>query len=91
MGNEHDTEACALQALFQPGNTLEIQVVGRLIQQEQVGFKCDGAGQSDPLPGSARQTFYEGRLLQTEFADKRLGAGGASPVLILFKVSANGL
>ena len=46
MADQHDAGAQAGQLLFQPFDAGKIEMVGRLVQQQDVGFRRQHAGQS---------------------------------------------
>ncbi len=49
VGNDDRAALSIDQHPFQPCDAVEIQVVGRLVQQEQVGFADQRPGQRDPF------------------------------------------
>ncbi|GAA3119788.1 hypothetical protein GCM10020001_044990 [Nonomuraea salmonea] len=48
MGDRHDRAPVGAKALFEPGHGPVVQVVGGLVQQEQLGFGGQRGGQRQP-------------------------------------------
>ena len=48
MGDEHDRAGILLQVPFEPGDALRVEVVGRLIQQQEVGALEQDLAEGDP-------------------------------------------
>ena len=48
MGDEDERPAVAEEEVFQPADRLDVEVVGRLVEQEDVGLVDEGPGQQDP-------------------------------------------
>ena len=60
MRHHEQTEVCAAQVIFQPFSHIKIEMVGRLIQNQQVRLSDKGIGKRtrDCWPeGAARETF----------------------------------
>ena len=53
VSDDHHAAPCIEQQMFQPSYADEVQVVGRLVEQEQVGLVGQGASQRNPFPGAA--------------------------------------
>ena len=53
MADDDRRTAEALQPAFQPERRFEVEVVGRLVEQEQIGFQEQHPGQGDPHAPSA--------------------------------------
>ncbi len=69
MGDEDHAAAEVLQELFQPGDGLDVQVVGGFVQQQQVGRRDERLGQQHAPLHAARQRRELGVLGQVELAD----------------------
>ncbi len=55
MGDGHDGSRELLQVLLQPGHALGVQVVGRLVEQQQIRPLQEHLAQGHPPPLAARQ------------------------------------
>ena len=53
--DQHDAALEVLEQVFQPGDGVEVQVVGRLVEEEHVGAGHQGAGQGHALFHAARE------------------------------------
>ena len=78
MRNKHDSAGVVVDTILEPFDRGDVQVVGRLIQQQQVGFLHECPGQRNPPPPAAREFVH---LLVGREA--QFGNGGLNP---LFKV-----
>ena len=61
---------------FQPCGRLEIEVVGRLVQQQQVGLDEERSGERDPhapTAGEVRERHLLHRLVDAEAGEKARG------------------
>ena len=57
VGDQDQAAAVLGEAVLEPGDRVDVQVVGRLVQDEQVGLGHQRPGQRDPLGLSAREAF----------------------------------
>ncbi len=71
------------QHFFEPGDAVEVEVVGGLVQQQQIGFLDQRAGQRDALAGAARQAGDLGVRRQAELFEHGAHARRALPVLMV--------
>ena len=55
VGDEHEPAAEGGQAVLEPGDGVDVEVVGRLVEHQQVAVGHEGAGQRHPLGLTARQ------------------------------------
>ena len=55
MGHHHHGAGVIVQRVFQPGDAFGVQMVGRLVQQQQVGLFQQQLAQRDPALLAARQ------------------------------------
>jgi hypothetical protein len=55
VADQHQAAAVRRQALLEPGDGVDVEVVGRLIEHEQVALGHEGLGQRDSLGLPARQ------------------------------------
>ena len=62
MRDQQQRARIIAQPLFQPQDGIEVQVIGRLVQQQQVGAAHQGLGQIEPYPPTARELAH-GTLL----------------------------
>ena len=60
MGHEHDGSRVLSEKRLEPGDRLDIEVVGWLVEQQEVGFGHQSAGQQDAAPPPARQGVDDG-------------------------------
>jgi hypothetical protein len=59
VGDEDDRKGIELQILFQPVARLDIQMVGRLVEEQHVGFLQKEPGQGDPhLPAAGELAAF---------------------------------
>ena len=84
VGDEYQGDAGAQQEILQPGDRLDVEMVGRLVQQQQVRLAHQRPGQQHPPLHPAGEARH-GRLgRQLETGDHLLGAllqFPASPLL----------
>ena len=93
MGHEHDGLVEFEQEFLQPEDGVDVQVVGGLVQQEEIGLVREGPGQKDPA-FQARGEQPELRIfIETGPGDHRFdplvkmpGAGCLQPVLDPFEL-----
>jgi hypothetical protein len=50
VGDEHEPAPVAGQPVLEPGDAVDVEVVGRLVEHQQVEGVHEEAGQGDPLP-----------------------------------------
>ena len=91
MGDGDDRALVVLEVLLQPGDRLGVEVVGRLVEQQQVGGAEQQPAEGDPAAlaaGELGDVGVGGR--QAEGVHRRLehrvevpGVGGVDPVLEL--------
>jgi hypothetical protein len=60
MGHGDNCSLILLQMTFKPGNRLSIEMVGRLIEQEDVGLLQEQTAKRHPAPLTTRQYRYRG-------------------------------
>ena len=60
VGHRDDGAGVHLQRPLQPGHRLGVEMVGRLVQQEQVGLGQEQPAQRDPPPLTAREGAHVG-------------------------------
>ena len=59
MGNQNDREGIGLEVALQPVARLDVQVVGRLVEQQDVRFGEKQPGQGDPhLPAAGELAAF---------------------------------
>ena len=66
MGDGDDAAVEIDQQLFQPGYRVQVQVVGRLVEQQHVGPGDQRLGQRHALFGAARERADDGVLVQVQ-------------------------
>ncbi|MDF2584620.1 MAG: hypothetical protein K0R33_3263, partial [Mycobacterium sp.] len=82
MAHQHHTAAQLTDEALQPGQTVEIQVIGRLVEQHDVEAGQQQCGQPDPRGLPTRQRGHRGRVgphrpgIQTQ-----VGEHGGQPLL----------
>ena len=67
------------QMIFEPQRALEVEIVGRLVQQQQVGRREQRRGERNAHPPAAGKFLASARLIRgrkSEAAEDRSGAGG---------------
>ena len=64
--DQHDGALECHQQLFQPGDRVQVQVVGRLVQEEHVGAGHQRTRQRHPLLGAARQAVNRQARIQAQ-------------------------
>ena len=86
MGNGHHGAGVARQELFQPFDGFGVQVVGRFVEQQHVGFGRQRLRQRDALLPAARQRAHrqvgvegEAREHVVDAMAERPAAGGVEP------------
>ena len=58
MGDHQHRAGIFLEVVFQPGDAFGVQMVGRLVKQQDVRLLDQQAGQRDPALFTARQAFH---------------------------------
>ena len=66
MGNGHDAAREIEQQVFQPFDGVEVQVVGGLVQEQDIRACHQRLGQGHPLFGAARQGAHHGLGVQVQ-------------------------
>ena len=64
VGNEQDRARMSHQEFFEPGDGVDVEVVGRLVQQQDVGIADQGLGQQHAALHSRREGRYVGVGIQ---------------------------
>ena len=59
MRHEDDGAAVAEQELFEPGDGLDVEVIRRLIEQQDVGLSHERPRQQDAPPPAAGQRVHD--------------------------------
>ena len=70
MADHHHAALEAQQQLLQPADRIEVEVVGRLIEQQHIGLADQGARQGHPLLESARQLADPGRAIELQLVQR---------------------
>lgn len=83
MGDDDRGALPGAQHFFEPGNAVEVEVVGGLVEQQQVGLLDQGAGQRDALARTARQAGDLGVRGQAELFQHGAYARRALPVFVV--------
>ena len=60
MSDQQKRSGIALQIRFQPTNGLGVEVVGGLVEEEEIGLEKERPSQRHALALSARERAYEG-------------------------------
>ena len=81
VGGDEVAERGGPQQPFQPDDARQVEVVGRLVEQQQVGPADQLAGQGQPLAPAAGEGV--GRLVGVGEADLRQGDGGPRLALVV--------
>src|SRR5262249_40611612 len=84
VGGEEVPEVGAGGRPFGPQDAGQVEVVGRLVHQEEVGLAGEFPGEGEPLPPAAGQRV--GRLVRVGEAHPREGDGGAGVALVVLEV-----
>jgi hypothetical protein len=74
VGDDHDAALEADEQLLEPGDRVEVEVVGRLVEQQHVGNGDEGARQRDALLRSARELGDRARAVEMQMRQRRLDA-----------------
>ena len=93
MGHEHDGLFELQEEILEPEDGVDIQVVCRLVQEQEIRIVHQGLGQKDPALHAGRQEPELGILIQFGPGDHRFhplmimpGTGGLQPVLNPFEL-----
>ena len=81
MRGDQVAERRGPQQSLQPDDARQIEVVGRLVEQQQIGPAGEFAGQGQPLAPAAREDV--GRLVGVGEADLRQRDGGPGVALVI--------
>ena len=57
VGDEQKRRGKSRQELFQPDDRVDVQMVGRLVEQQEIGFSDQGASHHDAALQAAREGF----------------------------------
>ena len=80
MGDKEKGPAGAQQVVLQPGDGFQIQMVGGLVEQHQVGLAHQRLGQQYATARPARQRFKVGLRIQLQARDHLVGVQRARAV-----------
>ena len=72
--HDHDAALEADEQLLEPGDRVEVEVVGRLVEQQHVGDGDERARERDALLGAARELGDRARAVEMEVRQRRLDA-----------------
>jgi hypothetical protein len=81
VGDDHDRAAEVADQLLQPQDAVEVEVVGGLVEQQQVGLGDQRARQRHALDATARQAGNLRRRVESETLDHLLDALVQAPGL----------
>ena len=84
VGDEEQGPGEVLEEALEPINGVDVQMVGGLVQQQQVRLPHQGLGEQHPPLETARQGVERGVAIQAQARDDPLGAlldGPAAPLL----------
>ena len=76
MGDGHDSAAVVVEMALEPRHRLGVEVVGRLVEEQQVGLAQKQPAQGDPSPlaaGQRRHVGVRGRAAQRVHGDLERG------------------
>ncbi len=65
MRDDQDRARIVAQVSFEPGHALGVEMVGRLVQQQQVGLIQQQLGERDAAPLTARELRHLGVVRRT--------------------------
>ena len=85
MGDKQQTAAKLQQLLFQPLNGVQIQMIGRLIKQQQIRLADQRPAQQHPPPPATGQLGQRRIRRQAQTAENGLGALLPAPALARFQ------
>ena len=72
VGDEQDRPAVAQQKLFEPADRVDVEVIGRLVQQQNVGAADQGLGQQHAAFHAGREVGHVGIGFERHARDDRL-------------------
>ena len=74
MGDDHEPAREVLEFVLQPLDRIDVEMVGRLVEHEQVGIGDQRPGQRDPLLLPARELVHRpvDHLREAEAMQRRL-------------------
>ena len=92
MGDEDDRAAVPQQERLQPADRLDVEVVRRLVQEQDVRVVDDGPGQQDPALHSRGQLREPGVRVEPDPGDDRLHpmVGPAKVMVVVVSVQPAG-
>ncbi len=68
MGDDDVGERGIFEQLFQPEDAFEVEVVGRLVEEEEIGFEEEFAGEGEAFsPAAGEGVDGDHRDLQSRF------------------------
>ena len=83
MGGDEVAEVRVAQQPFEPDDAGQVEVVGRLVHEQEVGLTGEFAGEGEPLAPAAGEGV--GRLVRVGEAHPREGDGGAGLALAVLE------
>ena len=86
MGDEQQGAPIIQQLFFQPLNGLDIQMVGRLVQQQQFGFAHQRPAQHNPPPPAAGEFGQRRIRRQLQPGQSRLHPLLQPPAILCFQL-----
>ena len=81
MADEHEGAAHTLQLRFQPLDGRQVEVVGGLVEEQDVGLGRQRLGERDPPPLTARQALRVFRPREPQALQEVAGAVGVVVVV----------
>ncbi|CAI8755951.1 putative 30S ribosomal protein S5 [Methylococcus capsulatus] len=85
MGDEHDGAGELEQLLLQPDDGFEVEMVGGLVQEQQIRLDDQGAGQRDPALPAPGQPFDRFFTRQSETAEHEFHPPAQTPAICGFQ------
>src|SRR5882724_9925680 len=77
VADHHGAAGEGEEGLFERPQGVDVQVVGRLVEEQEVAAGLEGAGEVDAVPLAAREVFDPLLLVRAlEVEARRVGAGG---------------
>ena len=80
--DEHDRAGVARQEIFEPGDGVDVEVVGRLIEEQQVWLPDQRARQQDAAAPAARQRVDDGVAREMQSRQDEIDVVFADPGLV---------
>ena len=77
MRDDHHRAVALVEHLLEPADRVDVQVVGRLVEQEDVGIGEQGLGEQDPQFPTRRHFAHRAFMLLLCNADSRQQLAGA--------------